>query len=507
MNTIHLISQFSQWKLYRKVFAAMLATLMTVTFGSAVNVFAQQLPSNVGVNVSSASSFSAGTEKTVATATLTYNGTGGIYVYDLPLNVSANGGASFSNLSNCRVFDQTTGIALSNAGITPTSANSFSLGSAGVRVAANAPTVLAVHCDIASAIPSGGSFQFSSGSGGTSTGTLSVTTSAVSGTIVPGSSSQQTLANVAIQNSSTGSLSVSQLPLSITAGGGANLSTLSSCQLYDQNGNALNTSSNVLNNVQSSNTINVDSSLTVAGNSTTNLTLRCNVAGGFPSGGTLQFGSGGTIGTTVPIAPAPASLVVATPALGVTTVQPGAQDALLATMTLGAGPNNDVQITSLPITVTTGNGAVSTNLTDCRVRNIANGSILNTGSNVPSIVGSGVNTLTLDAPFTITRGTTAALAVTCDVSPFASSGGSFLLGVAPSSLAASAGGSAITPTGSGPGSVVTVASAGVPTTPPTVPGVPNTGAGGNAMLTLFTLLLSAGVVIGGTSLYLGKKVV
>lgn len=295
-----------------------------------------------------------------------------------------------------------------------------------------------------------------------------------------------TMLITATQSGQAGNVSVISLPLTLTTGAGAQGSNLSACQVFGPNGNPINTGSNILANpVNGSNTIMFDSPLQINGGSSLMLTVRCNIASGTSAGGTFQFTGR---------APAQAQIfgVRLNPA---PVVRPAAEDTLLAVITFSNSPGSSVQVSSLPVNASFAQGASSSSLSDCRVRNVANlSTALNSGA-VSAL--DGVNTFTLDTPLIIGAGSTVSLALTCDVSAGAPSGGTILLSVMPGNLLVSVVGNGTPVTAStgftsngilGPtsGSVL-ISSATVPlptTSGPIIPGAPNTGIGGDASLTV-----------------------
>jgi len=188
-------------------------------------------------------------------------------------------------------------------------------------------------------------------------------------------------------------------------------------------------------------------------------------------------------------------------------VERGAQDALLALVSLSArNSSSSVQISSVPLTATFGNGTTVSHLSDCRVRDVnAFSTALNNGGNAVGIV-AGANTIPLDNALQVNASTTRTLALTCDVSASAPIGGTFGLSTTPGAFPASVAGgtTSVTPTigndangQAGPvsGTVQIVADV-TPTTPtPTVPGVPNTGS--DTTQNLILLAMAGLVALGG----------
>lgn len=188
-------------------------------------------------------------------------------------------------------------------------------------------------------------------------------------------------------------------------------------------------------------------------------------------------------------------------------IERGAQDSLVALIAFSANNSSTaVQIPSLRINTSFANGAQVSDLSDCRVRNI--NSILtplNTGGNAVGIT-SGDTTIPLDAPLSISSGTTVTLALTCDVAASSPLGGTVTFSATPGSQLANVQGSSTTVTvttglntngSTGPVSGTALVVADVtPVTPiPSVPGVPNTGS--DAAQNLMLLLAAAVVAAGG----------
>jgi hypothetical protein len=172
-----------------------------------------------------------------------------------------------------------------------------------------------------------------------------------------------------------------------------------------------------------------------------------------------------------------------------TNVVPGSTNAILAAVQLNtAGSGDDVRISSIPLILTTGNGAFASSLTSCHIANANNISFpLDTNGNVPASLVSGLNNFNLDTPLVLTRNTVTTLDLICNMSSAASNGGSFTFSINSANVVAS-GNTLGTP------AVVTVPNAPIviPITPVT-PGVPNTGAGGDAATNI--ALISAAIVV------------
>lgn len=330
---------------------------------------------------------------------------------------------------------------------------------------------------------------------------ISVTSNPVTTAVSPGTG--VALGTVTFGAPTTGSASIASVPLTLTVGGGGSAGNLSNCQVVNSAGQAVSAAGTVS---AGTNTITFLSpaNLTSTGGSTT-YTIRCDVASGTPSGSIFQFVAG---------APTFAPGLMATLATAAT-AQRGTT-APLAIITLDASRSGQaVNVSTLPLIITAGNGASTADLRNCAVRNTANvGVVLNTGVNAVTTFTNGP-TIRLDAPLTVTAGQRVALALTCDVSATTPVGGGFVVALVPSGIGAvnAATGATITPTtglsstgttGSTLGAVTVAGNAGTGTgtgsgtgtgTGTGTPGVPNTGAGDTANLAI--LVLAALGVIGG----------
>lgn len=213
------------------------------------------------------------------------------------------------------------------------------------------------------------------------------------------------------------------------------------------------------------------------------------------------------------IASAGIAAAQSTPMLGVNLfasprIERGAQDALVALISLSAkNSSTAIQVPSIRLDMSFTNGALAGDISDCRVRHVDSmGQALNNGANAVGIT-SGSTVIPLDVPYVVATGTTATLALTCDISSSASLGGTISMNLVPSAQSATAPGSGTavnvsvgtTATGAdGPvsGTAQIVADA-TPNTP-SVPGVPNTGT--SALQNLLLLALAGVTALGGIML-------
>lgn len=333
------------------------------------------------------------------------------------------------------------------------------------------------------------------------------------------------VATVTLSANQSGSFQVRSLPLSLSLTNGAQASSLTNCQAYNENdgGSSVTTGANSLIALQEgTNTLTFNSPITVNSGTPVTLTLRCDVSGIVAPGTQFQFAPGTAAlvsdtnddqddqngqGTGSQSARLAANLVV------VPRVVPGTQDTAIALVQLYASGTNDaIRVTRIPLTVSYTGPA---QLTGCQVRDLTNlTSPLTTGSNVVTTLGNGANTFVLDTPRTIAGSGSATLVVTCDAASSALLGSTIGLSINPSSIqaAANSNGTAIVPVAGGPNNTTGVTT-GVMTFAatqtgdlggggqiPAVPGLPNTGAGG--MGGAFALaIMGLAVVLGLGYLY------
>lgn len=316
-------------------------------------------------------------------------------------------------------------------------------------------------------------------------GGVTVTTNPVTSVVTPGSGVN--LGTIAVVGTPTGA-SISSIPITITPGGGAAVSNLSNCQVFNSaTGASLNTG-NAVNVIGSgANAFALNAPLSI-GSATTTLAVRCDVASNTTSGATFRIAAGApglTTALNVNLDTAPS-------------VPAGSQDVALANILLsGVNSGANVNVASIPLSISAGGGAAVANLTDCRVRDTQNlDGWLN--ANVP-VIGAGATTYTFATPFTVFAGSSRMLAFTCDIAAGTPVGGTFTIAVTPGSIAATnaATGASVTAaqfsgTGSATSGTVIVSAAGTSPVPPPstggddtgTPGVPNTGVGDAALFLL-----------------------
>jgi hypothetical protein len=318
------------------------------------------------------------------------------------------------------------------------------------------------------------------------------------------SGTNQTVGTFAVSGDAQGA-TISSVPVTVTGTNGGSPSNLTNCQFYGQNGAALGTS---FNPGSSASSFTFNSPLSVGGTAgNQSVTVRCDVAGGLASGANFQFAAGTpTYGNNL-----------AANFITVPTIPQGGTNVALGIIGLDAMRSGSaVTVTSLPVTVTP-NGAAISALNTCSLRNIT--SLATPISAVASQNGS-VMTFGLSSPLIVNAGSTTNLVIVCNLDASTPVGSSFAVSLTPSQIAASANGTTITPAGAlgDSGSAlptsgtITVASAGSGNGTGTgtgtggtgIPGIPNTGAGGNAVASVLMLALAGLLAVAG-SLYLGRR--
>ncbi len=153
----------------------------------------------------------------------------------------------------------------------------------------------------------------------------------------------------------------------------------------------------------------------------------------------------------------------------------GTQNAIMAIARLDTtSSSEDIRLASLPLILTTGGGAAGASLQSCHIANANNISApLSTSGNVPATLNGGLNTFVFDSPLIIPRGSVTMLDLICGVSTSALPGGSYTFSLNTANVVA-------TGVTSGLPATVSVAPGAVYVPPTPLPGVPNTGAGGEA---------------------------
>jgi hypothetical protein len=178
-------------------------------------------------------------------------------------------------------------------------------------------------------------------------------------------------------------------------------------------------------------------------------------------------------------------------------VQPGAQNAVIGVVTLDAtNSNQPITLNSIPLSVSAAKGASLSMLTNCSLYSSA-GTQLTTGTNAVSQV-TGSNTLRFDTPLNIPATQGMLLVLRCSLASTAPVGGTLTFSLPVSGFQATSNGNPVTVTqgvaadgqlGTNTQAITIGSAQGATTTP----GLPSTGAGGNAM-TAWSILILSGIV-------------
>ncbi len=228
----------------------------------------------------------------VATVTLNSSVAGPSFVTTLPINVTSGNSAVLGNLSGCQVFNAS-GTALNTGANILNSVqgtNTVTL-DAPLSVSGGTATTLMVRCNLASATPSGGTFQFAIGTPSLAPALSVVTPNLTVATGVMPGAQDAIVANILLDATRSGTpISITSIPLSITASEGGTVSDLSDCRVRNPlNGNvALNTTANTV--VSGTNTVALSSAVNVAAGTAVLLTVTCDIGATAANGNTFQVG-------------------------------------------------------------------------------------------------------------------------------------------------------------------------------------------------------------------------
>lgn len=217
-------------------------------------------------------------------------------------------------------------------------------------------------------------------------------------------------------------------------------------------------------------------------------------------------------GQVVPPEAIPPDAVAPTPRLGVSyvgapTITPGVRNIVGAVILDATLSSSMIKVPAIPVAAVFGPGVQPGMLQNCALAPVdALDTPLTTGPNAVMVIGP-VNTFTFDRPIAIPPGQVGQLALQCMVNP-APLGASVTLAVTPQQVLAFdvQTGAQIMPTVilNAEGVAQTFSATSVigeqqPQGMPSVPGVPNAGAGGNAQNTAFALVVAASIVIAGSA--------
>jgi len=178
-------------------------------------------------------------------------------------------------------------------------------------------------------------------------------------------------------------------------------------------------------------------------------------------------------------------------------------DAVIARLLLDTtGSTEAVRIDSLPLNLVTANGALASSLQNCRVFNESNlSATLNTSSSATTLF-TGVNNIALNSSLILQPNTLTTLSFRCDVNGTLVAGGTYTVNMNTANVVATGASSGL------PAAVTIRGSVVVPPVyvPPTTPGMPATGAGGE-MAQNIAMLVASFLIAGLGFSSLKKRVI
>jgi len=221
--------------------------------------------------------------------TFTITGPLGTSVNSVPLTITAGGGATVGNLSNCRLYDAVGNSVTTGANVVGSigaGANTFAFNSP-VALTGNSVTYT-VRCDVSSAAPVGTStFTMNAGTPNVSA-SQQLAVSLDTAPSVPRGSQDVTLANITLSADTAMNVRVSSLPISLSTGGGATPALLTDCRIRD----ASDLTTVLTGSINPSGGTTVFAlatpSVVLSGTEQT-LNLTCDVSAASPIGGTFSF--------------------------------------------------------------------------------------------------------------------------------------------------------------------------------------------------------------------------
>jgi hypothetical protein len=313
-----------------------------------------------------------------------------------------------------------------------------------------------------------------------------------------GGSQAVALGTVTLGAQGEGPFTVASLPLTLQTYNGASAKDLSNCQLMNGTGVSLNADHIPTIAQAGTPTIFVfDAPLSLSNSVDTQLTLECDVAPSIASNATYLFEVGApsaTVPTNLSTASTNTSTASTVSREGETTalltvapsVPAGSQNVSLATLSIAGAANTATTLNSIPVAIQYEGGA---SLTNCSIQNADA-----LGVPLSSIVTpvTSPTTFTLISPVNVPANTVQRYALVCSVGTAAPQGSRITLSVDPAIVGAGSSDSltgtvSITApvTGNGAG-----AESGIGSNGGSIPGIPNTGVGGDALATLLILALS-----------------
>lgn len=177
----------------------------------------------------------------------------------------------------------------------------------------------------------------------------------------------------------------------------------------------------------------------------------------------------------------------------------GLQSAVLARLVLDTtGSTEAVRISSLPYNLSLSNGAMSSTLENCQVFNESDPTVgLSATSTTMSNFSSGMNNVQLQSALVLSANTVTTLALRCNIGTNLVNGGGYTVSMNTSNVVATGATTGLPAVVSIRGTVVP------PYVPPATPGLPATGAGGEASTNVMIVLGS--LLVAGLGLSYAKK--
>ncbi len=177
-------------------------------------------------------------------------------------------------------------------------------------------------------------------------------------------------------------------------------------------------------------------------------------------------------------------------------------NAVIARLVLDtSGSSEAVRISSLPWNLIPGNGASASTLGNCRVYNETDLNTALNSTNTSTTLNSGINNIAFINPLVLQANTVTALSFRCDIGAGLTPGGTFTTSMTTTNVSA-------TGVTSGTAALVTIRGAVTPPVvyiPPVTPGMPATGATGEAPLNIAMIVASLMVAALGVTYLAPKK--
>lgn len=162
------------------------------------------------------------------------------------------------------------------------------------------------------------------------------------------------------------------------------------------------------------------------------------------------------------------------------------------------GSSESVRLNSLPFNLVLGSGALASTLKNCRVYNEADTSTaLNTPASISTTLQEGMNNITFNSPMILAANSMTTLSLRCDVDSNIVSGGTYTINMNTNNVVATGASTGLAAAVTIRGSVVVPPVYTYPT--PTTPGMPVTGATGEATQNLAMIAASILVAALGFS--------